>query len=515
MNLKIKMNQKEIIEKIITGIIDFKIIPFLGAGMSKPCGIPDWKEVIDELRKEFSTSTTDYLLIAQEYQDKFGREALISKLKIMCQLKAKDSVSLQNHLKILAMNPPLIYTTNYDEAIEEAAKLLLKDYKTIVELKDIVQSPHGVKQIIKFHGDFSKESSIVFTRDDYDKRLKLENYLDVLFRGHILGKSVLFLGYRFSDENIKLIFETHSALYGAENIPTSYIISFEQDEEKESELKAKNVITLVLSSADELTKLINEVNSSVYNKSVTAQFDAMRKPIPSEVLTSFELDNLKKYIASNDYASLQKQDKIRATLEVKTIPQDVEDSLTEFFENIITKDYDDKVKESILLSFQHTQFTNYEDIGKLCIKLIRLSENPRFCLNLQSSHRQTDIIDAINIIESKLGDVLQNSIESRKWSCLFILDYLKEMMIEKKKLLFNHVDRLLYGLNQYGYKEFKDLGCGFTPEHINEVIEYYLVQYESVLRARFESENILEKRSPTATEIAEQMMKGFPKDINF
>lgn len=131
------MNKENVIKEIVNGILAFKIIPFLGAGMSKPCQALDWKEIIIELKKELNTTTINYLSVAQEYENAFGREKLISRLKDLCSLKIVDSVSLDNHMKILAMNPPIIYTTNFDNAIEEAAKQILRNYKKIVNLKTL------------------------------------------------------------------------------------------------------------------------------------------------------------------------------------------------------------------------------------------------------------------------------------------------------------------------------------------------------------------------------------------
>lgn len=505
------MDKKEIIKEIINGIKNFKIIPFFGAGMSKPCKAMDWSEIINFLKEELKTTTNDKLLVAQEYENKFGRDVLISKLREFCELKIIDSTSLENHMKILAMNPPLIYTTNYDCAIEEASELLLRKYKKIIGLKDIVESSHGERQIIKFHGDFANNDSIVFTRNDYDNRLNIEKHpLDVLFRSHILGKSVLFLGYGFGDENINYIFNKHKELYGTDNLPKSYIISFEHDEQKEEELKSKNVITLELSSVDELRVLISDINSDVFKSSVDTQFEDMFKPLPSIVLSSFELKNLQDYVNSDSYTPKEKYNKIRETLEVKTIPQDIENDLCNFFESIIIEDYHEDIKEAILISFQHTNFRQIPNVIKLCMDLLRLSENPKFILDFDNNSWGSDVI---MIIEHKLSQILQDSKEVRKWGCLIILSYLEGMMAEKKNLSFKQVDRLLDGLKNFGYNEFGDLGAGFNPEHINSVIEHYLSQHDSTLRARFQNKSILGKRRQTAMEIMEEMMKSLPKNL--
>lgn len=512
MKKAIQLNKEDIIKEIVDGITNFKVIPFFGAGMSKSCEASSWGEIITVLKKELHTNTDDYLLVAQEYENKFGRTKLIAKLQEMCELKNLNSKSLENHMKILAMNPPLVYTTNYDNAIEEAASLLRRKYKKIVGVRDIAESEHGAKQIIKFHGDFLNDDSIVFSKEDYDKRLKAnENHLDILFRSHLLGKSVLFLGYGFGDKNIDYIFKKHTQLYGTENIPKSYIVSFQHDEEKEQELREKNIITLVLSSPKELSDLIDEVSNKVFNISLDNQFTDMFKELPSVVLTLFELNHLKSFVRSKDYSNEEKYDKIRETLEGKTVPQDVEEALFKFFETIIRDESDLKIKEAILIAFQHTRFRKTGHVLKLCIELMRLTEHPQFVLNLQNGNWGSDVL---MVVEHKLSNILNDSVQCRKWMCMIILAYLEGMIAENMELTFDQVDRLLDGLKNNGYDEFDDLGAGYNKEKVEEVIEHYLSRHDSVLRARFTMKSLGGKRRQTAREIMDEMMKNFPKNLN-
>lgn len=506
------MKKEEAIKKIIEGIIDFKVIPFLGAGMSKTCGALDWSEIIDDLKKDLITSSSNYLEIAQEFEDNFGRATLIRKLKKGCKLKVLSSESLENHMKILAMNPPVIYTTNYDNAIEEAASQLIRDYKKIVSLNDIVDSKHDQRQIIKFHGDFSDDSSIVFTRKDYDKRLKAnENHLDIQFRSHILGKSVLFLGYSFGDENIDYIFKKHTELYGTKNLPKSYIVSFSNDPTRENKLQEKNIITLVLEGPSELSSLIGEVSSKVFELSIDAQFQSMFKPLPSILLTRFELEHLQDYITSSEFTNEEKHNKIRETLEGKSMPQDVEESLVTLFEQIIEDEVDLKIKEAVLISFQHTQFRKIENIIKLSIGLLKLTEHREFVLSFGSDNWGSDVL---MVLEYKLSKFLKDSVECRKWICLLILTYLEGMIAENKNLSFDQANRLLNGLKNNGYEDFETLGAGYDKERIKYVIDHYLAQHGSTLKTQFERKSFRGRRPQTSMEIMEQMIKSLPKNLN-
>ncbi len=506
------MNQDKIIEEIIKGIVDFKIIPFFGAGMSKGCGALDWGEIIRELNKELATESEDYLKVAQEYEDKFGRDKLISKLEGVCKLSVLDSSALNNHLKILSMNPPIVYTTNYDNAIEEASNLLRKKYRKIVDLNDIVNSAHGEKQIIKFHGDFSNPESIVFTQGDYDKRLEIEKYhLDVLFRSHLLGKSVLFLGYGFGDINIDYIFQKHSELYGNSNLPKSYIVSFSKNEKKEAELKGKNVTTLFLESVEEFNNLIDNINSKVFNKSFNLEIDKFFKPLPSEVLTSYNIDNLLTYVKAGIHSNKEKVDKIRQTIEGKTIPSDVEQKLYKLFNIVFIGDFHDDLKEAFLISFPYVEFKDFKYILNLCFDIIALTENPKFILDLSSDNWGSD---ALMIIERKVSQIFKESIDARKFNCGLIIGYLEAMIFEDKNIGIKQVYRLFDALENCGYSELDEIGYAYSEkEKAQEVLELYFEKYDSSLKARFLRKGIFGRRIPTIMEISEELKKSIPKNM--
>lgn len=504
------MTKREIIKDILNGIIEFKIIPFFGAGMSKPCGAKDWNEIIELLKSELRTTSKDNLIIAQEYENKFGREKLIFKVKSACKLLHSDSSSLENHLKIISMNPPIIYTTNYDNALEIASELLNTEYKKIVSLKDIVNSSHGQKQIIKFHGDFSNVDSIVFTKNDYENRLEIDkHFLDVLFRSHILGKGILFLGYGFGDVNIDYIFQKHTELYGNSELPKSYIISFKKDAEKELKLKEKNIITLYLNSPKELNELIGELNTRAFEKSFGLQVEDMFKSIPTVTLTNFELKNLKKFIDSNSHSTQNKHNKIRETLEMKNLPLDVEIELVQLYGKVINGEYSDDIKEAFLISLNHLYFKKTENLIKIFFELFNLFDNPRFILDFQNNN----FTDVFMIIEKKIGDIFNDSIEARKFNCVIVLGYLEGMIAENKKLSFELLDRLLSVLKNQGYDDFEQFGYSYDINKVNEIIEHYLNKNSSTLRARFKSKGIGNRRIPTLLELNNQIMKNVPKNL--
>jgi len=502
------MDNKLIIKEIVNGIASFKIIPFIGAGMSKSCGAADWSEAISNLKNELQTPTDSFLMVAQEYEAKFGRSALISKLEALCRLEILDSTSLDLHLKILAMNPPIVYTTNYDEAIETAAKLLRRQYKKVVSLKDIIETKHGEKQIIKFHGDFSNPEKIVFTRKDYDKRLKIEDDpLDILFRSHILGKSVLFLGYGFGDENIKYIFKKHTELYELENLPKSYIISFDDNPEKEQFLRNHNVITLRLDSVTQFANLITEINSEVFKVSVDNEMNAFFKPFPSVMFSSFDLVNLREFVDSSNYTNNEKYNKIRSSLEGKLFPQDIDDDMYAFFETVLSGNYDNSVKEAILLANNHIRFNNPGNTIKLCFDFLSLTDNPYFLIDFRGG---SNWIDALMSFEQLLSNLYQDSEEISRIGSMMIIGYLEAAKGEKKQLSYNQLDRMLSMLRSFKYEEIDEPKMGFSKENINSLINHYLSMHDSSLRARHEHSFT---RVHSLQEIKNSILGNLPKGL--
>jgi hypothetical protein len=66
-----------------------------------------------------------------------------------------------------------------------------------------VKARDGVTQIVKFHGNFDNDASIVLTESSYFSRLDFESPLDVKLRADLLGRTVLFIGYSLADINIR------------------------------------------------------------------------------------------------------------------------------------------------------------------------------------------------------------------------------------------------------------------------------------------------------------------------
>ena len=124
---------------------------------------------------------------------------------------------------------PRIYTTNYDRWLEYAHDEFGVKYDKIASVADLVSVTDGRRQIIKFHGDFDADESIVLDETSYFQRLDFDTPLDIKLRNDVLGSSVLFIGYSLNDLNIRLIFYRLTEMWERSTLasvrPKSYIFT--------------------------------------------------------------------------------------------------------------------------------------------------------------------------------------------------------------------------------------------------------------------------------------------------
>jgi hypothetical protein len=96
-------------------------------------------------------------------------------------------------------------------------------------------------QIIKFHGDFEDDQSLVIGETDYFDRLAFESPLDLKFRSDTLGRTILFVGYSMSDLNIRLLLHRLWRMWRdsgrARDRPPSFVFVAERDRVRDAILE--------------------------------------------------------------------------------------------------------------------------------------------------------------------------------------------------------------------------------------------------------------------------------------
>jgi hypothetical protein len=147
-------------------------ILFVGAGVSMAVGLPSWKTLVDHLLKELGLGpdvidgmNDGYQMLAEFYRLKQGGMGPLRSWLDRNWKVATDKVSQSElHKLIVELDFPAIYTTNYDRNLETAFEIHHKPYAKIANAKHIADSAQGITHIIKYHGDFDDDASLVLTR---------------------------------------------------------------------------------------------------------------------------------------------------------------------------------------------------------------------------------------------------------------------------------------------------------------------------------------------------------------
>ena len=233
-----------------------RVVLFVGAGVSMSLGLPSWNELVQHMAIELGydpailvSPGATYLTIAEYYKLEKGKigglRSWMDREWNVPDDKLRDS---KVHNQIVDLEFQYIYTTNYDRNIERSHALRGKRFAKIANAKDVSTAEPDLPHIVKFHGDFDDDNSIVLTESDYFERLSFETPLDIKFRADILGRTVLFVGYSLADLNMRFLLYKMQKMWkqsGYESDrPPSYMFMTRPDPVQERVLKSWGVETI-------------------------------------------------------------------------------------------------------------------------------------------------------------------------------------------------------------------------------------------------------------------------------
>lgn len=225
-------------KNLLRRINDGKCTPFLGAGVNHgilPMGADIAKALAEEFEYPFKDDccdlarVTQFLAITQDPMT--PKEELLNRLED--QLKKWEKTvtfpdffkNSEQPLSILAELPfPLYITTNYDDLLIRALKVWKKDPKRelcrwnkyIQEIPSVFDSTSGFDPtpanpvVFHLHGHNEIPESLVLTEDDYLNFLvnisRRQDLLPPRVQESLAGTSLLFVGYRLSDWDFRVLF---------------------------------------------------------------------------------------------------------------------------------------------------------------------------------------------------------------------------------------------------------------------------------------------------------------------
>ncbi|MDO5540968.1 MAG: SIR2 family protein [Eubacteriales bacterium] len=219
-----KLQYKEERRLIRKACEEKKLVLFVGAGVSRYSSMPGWRAAIEEIKKCLYMSSDehqeDYLKIPQMYYNARGAKEYTELMRKIFRYRTRMETNAI-HKKLIAFNTHTIITTNYDSLLEIAAGENGEFIQTIACDTDMPYKT-AEKEIIKMHGDF-EHNNFVLKEDDYlnySENFKLiETYIKALIGGNV----VFFVGYSFSDPDIKQIFTWVKSILG-KNFQRAYMV---------------------------------------------------------------------------------------------------------------------------------------------------------------------------------------------------------------------------------------------------------------------------------------------------
>lgn len=186
------------------------IVPFVGAGVSKECGLFLWSELLHKISEDYLTKEEvqelekkgDFLEFAETIVKQAGNPDII--MKRIREVFDERNVTVSETPYILVSSfSNLIITTNYDSILEEVSRISSKGpLKPLLpcltgQMNEAIQI--NDRRLLKIHGSLEEVSSFIFTKKQYftaygkkGKRdnLFLPNFLDRIYS----TKKVLFVG---------------------------------------------------------------------------------------------------------------------------------------------------------------------------------------------------------------------------------------------------------------------------------------------------------------------------------
>ena len=294
-----------------------KLIVFVGAGVSKNSGLPDWKELIKdyaEYRGIKKFTSKEYLTIPEEVFERYGS---LKYYEIAEKRFSGKYFPNSIHRILKKMDLTYIITTNYDTLIEDKIKNL-----QIVSKDEDLPYTNSNRMLIKMHGDFENKN-IVLKKSDYDNYEKNFQLISTLVKGLFTTNTVLFIGYSYSDTNVQQIMNWIKEIL-KEKTRKAFLVEFTNEDNKEEENGEQiNKISL---------KLLNDNNDEVLYESKKERFNNNYEKTLTKFLSNiynekekvkqekiFEIYINLNYLTEHNWKKLNKYSEIRIDEDWKRI----------------------------------------------------------------------------------------------------------------------------------------------------------------------------------------------------
>lgn len=223
-------------------IINDEASVFIGSGVSRISGLPSWNKLLDPCIEELGlNSSTEISLykIAQYY----ANEKTDSTLRKLVNEQINDFFKRNDVLEqLLKIKFRSIWTTNYDNLIENELNCNRIQHNTVIDEKDLSQiSTRDKVNVYKINGDISIPNRMVLTQSDYENYENTHSLFLTFLKKELVSNVFLFIGYSFEDHILlNCLSSTMRLLNNAGNLHYAFIF-IDDNVTKEIEYKVHDL----------------------------------------------------------------------------------------------------------------------------------------------------------------------------------------------------------------------------------------------------------------------------------
>lgn len=249
---------------------------FVGAGLSVDAGFVDWRGLLRDFAGELGLdidTEPDLVAIAQYHLNASSNDRSRLNQKIASEF-SKRTTPTTAQLALAQLPLGTVWTSNYDGLLELAFGRKGSVDVKIADASLAVSDPNAVTTIYKMHGDLHDPSTVIVSRDDYERYASTHRNFQTALRAHLTSKTFLFVGFSFSDPNLAYIFSELRVSLG--NNPRTHFAIIRRASPPDvtrqqlwiQDLKRYGVQVLLIDEYSEILPLLQELLARHFRRSV-------------------------------------------------------------------------------------------------------------------------------------------------------------------------------------------------------------------------------------------------------
>lgn len=280
--MRVERRLEPVLDELAGALARGQLLLLVGAGASRWAGLPTWAEAVSALARDLVPAlrravpdagarftpaapgdrvpVPALLGIAELHRHLCGEGALVARLRQLFDTSGVDPGALPLHrlLVEIARLAPALYTTNWDDLLERAFAAAGRRCQVVADADDLRRWKLDLEDgrwrarypVYKLHGALDRPATLVLGESDFHRRSGLAGSpIDLRFCSDVMGRTLLLVGYSFSDPNLRWIW---TKLRDLAVLPRAYslelgestdleIASYEKDQIARVDLRASDL----------------------------------------------------------------------------------------------------------------------------------------------------------------------------------------------------------------------------------------------------------------------------------